>query len=81
MSDNSLSHIRTYVFCWTCDFVVGKGGSSWSVTSIAPGAQLLNKNTKLLHQINKKAPPAVRNSSDVARALNWRRYPHTGKGV
>ncbi len=27
-----------------------------------------------------KAPPAARGSSEFARALNWRCYPHTGNG-
>ncbi len=31
-------------------------------------------------QIGDKVPPAARDSSDVARALNQRCYPHTGDG-
>ncbi len=30
--------------------------------------------------VGDKASPAARNSSEVARALNWRCYPHTGNG-
>ncbi len=43
---------------------------------IAPRAQLLMKSAWLLHQIGDKAPPAARNSSEVAGVLN----PRTGNG-
>ncbi len=41
---------------------------------------LLKKSAWLLHEIGDKAPPVARDSSDVARALNQRCYPHTGDG-
>ncbi len=41
---------------------------------------MFKKSAWLLHQIGDKAPPAARDSSEVARPLNRRCYPHTGDG-
>ncbi len=43
---------------------------------VAPRVQLLKKSAWYLHLIGDKAPPAARDSSEVARALNRRWYPH-----
>ncbi len=47
---------------------------------LAPGAQLLKKSTWLLHLIGDKAPPAVRDSSEVTRAVNRHCHSHTRNG-
>ncbi len=39
---------------------------------------MLKTSAWLLHLIGDKAPPAARDSSEVARSLRQRCYPHTG---
>ncbi len=39
---------------------------------------MLKMSAWLLNPNGDKAPPAARDSSEVARALNQRYYPHTG---
>ncbi len=61
------------------------GRVSWRVwklfLSSSPRAQLLNtRSAWLLNLIGEKVPLAARDSSEVARALNLRCYPHTGNG-
>ncbi len=46
----------------------------------AQRAQLLKKSAWLLHLIGNKAPPAARDSNEVAGTLNQRCYPYTEKG-
>ncbi len=41
---------------------------------------MLKMSAWLLHLISDKAPPAARESSEVARPLKQRCYPHTGNG-
>ncbi len=43
-------------------------------------AQLLKNSTWLLHIIGDEAATAAHDSSEVARTLNGRCYPHTGNG-
>ncbi len=52
-----------YCFCCSCFLVIG------------PKAQLLKKNAWLLYQIGDKAPPAARDSIEVAGC-----YYHNGNG-
>ncbi len=47
---------------------------------IAPRAQSLKKSAWLLRLIGDKAPPATGDSSEAARTLNRRCYPHIGNG-
>ncbi len=47
---------------------------------IAPGASLLNKSTWLLQLIGAKAPPAARDTIEVAFTWTWCWYPQTGNG-
>ncbi len=47
------------------------------VVFIAP---LLKMSAWLLHFIGVNVPPAARDSSEVARTLNLRCYPHTENG-
>ncbi len=46
--------------------------------SFVPRAQLLKKSAWLLHLIGDKAPPTALDSSEVARTVNRRCYPHIG---
>ncbi len=71
---------RTLEFCIKYLMPVGMDCCCFCCLRIAPRAQLLTKNSWLLHLINDRAPPAARHSSGVARAYICCCYPHTGNG-
>ncbi len=61
-----------YVACYCCCCCCCLG--------MAPTAQLFKKGAWCFTLIDDKAPPAARDSSEVASTLNRRCYPHTGNG-